>query len=657
MAILIQYLVKLSISLAIVWLFYQLVLRRLTFYNSNRWYLLGYSLLCFFIPFINISPVLESNDANANGFVRLIPSVQQYTTGLDDFSNTTAPLWSTSFDKWDWIALTIMIGAAIMLLRFAFRFISYLRMRRRAELVFVEQMWLYQVNENIIPFSFGNAVFINKQLHSETELQEIIRHEFVHVKQRHTIDIIWAEVLCMLNWYNPFAWLLKAAIRQNLEFIADNKVLENGIQKKQYQYLLLKVMGNDQYSIAPKFNFSSLKKRIAMMNKLKTTRVHLLRFLFILPLLAVILISFRQKKQDAVLSNETNLKEMKLLRDTVPVATVPNEKGYIVNVTGTKPSNSMVTVTDKNGKLVERMSFNKWKENEKYYYNKYGSYPPPPPPALPPSPPEPPQPMEMPEGVKKIDVNNNKATVVLKDGTEEKYDLNKPEEKEKFENKYGKVIPPPPPPPRPGTAQEISAVQEVNWSRISKDFEIDNHKAHLRLKDGTVEEYDLTNPKEKKVFEEKYGKVIEVPAVTKVGDQAYLTIPDIPAGESPVHVVITDPLAVIAPVTPRPGVTSVYEDGVIVGGEEEVLVTITKKTTQQELEKFVAQMKAKGIELKFNDSDYKDGILIHVEGTMKVNGSRSNFSATDFNKLTLSTVKDGERTFIKVDIRENKEVS
>ena len=233
MTLLLPYIVKLFISLAIVWLFYQLVLRKLTFYNSNRWYLLGYSFLCFFIPFINIAPMLKGNDTS-DGIIHFIPSIQQYTPELEETTTSTAPYWWASFDKWDWMAFAIITGAAIMLIRFLIRFISYLRMRRRAQLVFVEQMWLYQVNENIIPFSFGNAVFVNKALHSETELQEIIRHEFVHVKQKHTIDIIWAETLCILNWYNPFAWLLRAAIRQNLEFIADSKVLENGIQKKQY---------------------------------------------------------------------------------------------------------------------------------------------------------------------------------------------------------------------------------------------------------------------------------------------------------------------------------------------------------------------------------------------------------------------------------------
>ena len=177
-------------------------------------------------------------------------------------------------------------------------------------------MKIYHVDENIIPFSFGNSIFINRHLHSETELQEIIQHEFVHVKQLHSIDILWGEILCLLNWYNPFAWLLKKSIRQNLEFIADNKVLEKGVSKKEYQYLLLKVIGNNQYSIATQFNFSSLKKRIAMMNKLKSTKVHLVRFLFLLPVVVVMLLAFRNK--DEKMQQQAYQVTQDIVRDTIP---------------------------------------------------------------------------------------------------------------------------------------------------------------------------------------------------------------------------------------------------------------------------------------------------------------------------------------------------
>lgn len=165
MSLLIQYLVKLSISLAIVWLFYQFVLRRITFYNSNRWFLLGYSLLSFFIPFINISPVLEKNEVAATGIVQFIPSVQLSAT-LEEAS----PVWSSNYDKWDWVALGIMAGVGILLIRFVIRLVSFQRMKSRSRLISAEGMKLYQVNENIIPFSFGKNVFINSSLHSEAEL-------------------------------------------------------------------------------------------------------------------------------------------------------------------------------------------------------------------------------------------------------------------------------------------------------------------------------------------------------------------------------------------------------------------------------------------------------------------------------------------------------
>jgi len=293
MPLLIQYLLKLSVSLVLVWVFYQLILRRLTFYNSNRWYLLLYSLFCFIIPVINLTPVLQQNEWTHNQVVNFVPLVQTYTTQVEAVTQCPAPLAANSWSKWDWLLLVIAAGTLFYLCRFVVRYYSLLRMRRQAELISDGAIKIYQVNKAIIPFSFGNAVFINRNLHSETELQEIIRHELVHVRQKHTIDVLAAELICLLNWYNPFAWLLRRSIRQNLEFIADNKVLENGVDKKQYQYLLLKVIGNNHFSIAPSFNFSSLKKRIVMMNKLQSAKIHWLRFLFVLPLAAVLLLAFR----------------------------------------------------------------------------------------------------------------------------------------------------------------------------------------------------------------------------------------------------------------------------------------------------------------------------------------------------------------------------
>lgn len=281
------YLLKLSISLSVVYLFYALVLRRLTFYTWNRWYLLGYSLLAFFIPFVNISPVLQNNHWHDSAVIQFIPVFVTSDPGSPAHS-------SQGFAWWSLLLTGALAGVLLMMIRFIIRYISFQRIRRSAQLVADGGVKVYHVDKSIIPFSFGNAIFINPQLHSEEELRQIVHHEFIHVKQKHTIDILWGELLCMLNWYNPFAWLIKKAIRQNLEFIADHKVLENGVDKKHYQYLLLKVTGAAHFSFTQQFNFSSLKKRIIMMNRSRSARIQLTRFLFLLPLLTVLLLAFRQ---------------------------------------------------------------------------------------------------------------------------------------------------------------------------------------------------------------------------------------------------------------------------------------------------------------------------------------------------------------------------
>lgn len=287
MAIFFQYLLRLAICFAVMYLFYAIVLRRLTFYNCNRWYLLGYSLLCFMIPLLHIVSFSPDNTGMVySDFVQMIPVVT--------VSKKAVMQPHQGFDVNKFILWIFIAGAILMVLKLLIQFLAYKKMISDAELISDEdKIKLYQTDKEIVPFSFGNSIFINQKLHDEEAMKEILRHEFVHVKQKHTLDILWGEILCILNWYNPFVWLIRKAIRENLEFIADDKVVQSGINKQAYQYLLLHVMGNNHFSITNQFNFSSLKKRIAMMNKNKTAKVHLLRFLFLIPLLGVLLVSFR----------------------------------------------------------------------------------------------------------------------------------------------------------------------------------------------------------------------------------------------------------------------------------------------------------------------------------------------------------------------------
>lgn len=370
------YLTKLSIAVMVVFLFYHFLLRRLTFYRWNRWYLLMYAACCFFIPFIDINPFLQSNQLDSSALVGYIPTVNG-----ERMQRSIAE--SQSWLQAHWIWLLFLSGILILSLRMIVQHVSLFRMRQAARLLVSDRIKLYQVNKPIIPFSYGNAIYVNQNQHTEEELKEIIRHEFIHVKQGHTFDMLFAEIFCILNWYNPFAWLLRHAIRQNLEFIADQEVLEKGVDKKQYQYLLLKVIGISQYSIATNFNFSSLKKRIAMMNRMRTAKVHLLKFLFLLPVLLVLLVSFRQQ-----LLTNNDVSDSYTYTDTVPTAKQIGKK--------------------------------------------------------------------LPDNVRSIKVQNDRITVLLKDGTQEVYDQHKPEDVAAFEKKYGALPPPPPPPVRPSAPSSVA---------------------------------------------------------------------------------------------------------------------------------------------------------------------------------------------------------
>ncbi|HLP36722.1 M56 family metallopeptidase [Lacibacter sp.] len=431
MPFLIEYLLKVSIALAVVYLFYQLVLRRLTFYNWNRWYLVGYSLLCFAIPFMNITDFLFRHELDEAQFIQLIPvyNLQLKNPGFE-------------WNQWTVSIAILVTGMLIMGIRIVIQLFSLRRIKTNATLLNEGDVKLFDVNEQIVPFSFNKGIYINRQLHTEAELQEIIRHEFVHVKQKHSIDIMLAELLCMLLWFHPAAWLIRKAIRQNLEFIADEKVLQDGVDKKQYQYLLLKVVGNTNYSIAPNFNFSSLKNRIIMMNQIKSARVQIIRFLFVLPLVAVLLLAFREVKQKEKRNDVAQ--QNALLRDTVPANDIEN-----------------VNVNKNNGEKT--------------------------------------------------------ITITLKNGTTETYNLNNEKEKTAFEKKYGKIDKLVPPPPAPPVVIKSNNVESVDVKK-----ENGKNTIQIRLKDGSIEKYDLDVKEQRETVEKKYnltttpGAPVEIVVTPKV---------------------------------------------------------------------------------------------------------------------------------------------
>ena len=647
MSELIQYLVKLTISLAVVWLFYQFILRRLTFYNSNRLYLLAYTLLSFFIPFVNISSLFEGR---SNEIIQFVPSVHQYTSALENASNCPAPIWS-NYDKWDFIAFGLLTVAGLLFLRLLISYFSFLKIQQKATLISEEGIKIYQVDENIIPFSFGNSIFINSKLHTEAELEEIVRHEFVHVRQNHTIDIVWAELLCILNWYNPFAWLLKRSIRQNLEFIADNKVIENGINKKEYQYLLLKVIGNSQFSIATQFNFSSLKKRIVMMNKTKSTKRQLGRFLFLVPVLAIILLSFRHSfKQGSIETTTTK----SLLTDTIPDVKILNSKGYYIDIKDNK-GECMVVIKDKEKKEVKRVLLTEWNAKADYYESLYGEILAPKSEAA----------FERLKAVKEsiiaknpditgFEVKGNIATVTLKNGKTETYTLSIKDEKKAFEERCG--------------LKEVEIASTIVAEPSEVETVIEVAEIPVKVSNAELAEVTVVGTPSKKIVTTN-GEIKEVTVVGKPLTKTIAVNPELeevvvvgsPSKKAITSTNNTEAVTVVG----KPGNVSTTVKSNVVSeakvattaitdvdpatiGDLDISITIKNTTKPEDLESFISKLKEKGYELKFTNKNYNDGILNQLSGTIKYKDSSSTFSFTDFDQAVIKTYRDGDKVYFKV---------
>ena len=150
-----------------------------------------------------------------------------------------------------------------------------------------------KINTNISPFSFFNWIVYDPNQFSDTELDQIITHEKVHVLQYHSIDILLTQLSCIVLWFNPFVWFYNKDVKQNLEFIADQKAQRKSNCKKSYQTTLLKTsMPSHQMALCNNFYNSLVKKRIVMLHKSKSKKINLIKYAFVVPFLAIFLMSF-----------------------------------------------------------------------------------------------------------------------------------------------------------------------------------------------------------------------------------------------------------------------------------------------------------------------------------------------------------------------------
>jgi beta-lactamase regulating signal transducer with metallopeptidase domain len=201
---------------------------------------------------------------------------------------------SSTFTYIDLINWIYWVGVGLMVCRFLIQIGSLYFITSRAHKVNIDEISLYDMSHSKSnPFSFLKRIYIDLSLYSPGDLKKIIAHETVHVRQFHTADIFLAELLSIFFWYNPFCWVLRKYLKQNLEFLADNAVAAM-TDKKDYQYTLLKVASSSsKFILISNFNFNHLKKRIFMLNRKNSPPIMILKYYFLCPVmvLAIIVLS------------------------------------------------------------------------------------------------------------------------------------------------------------------------------------------------------------------------------------------------------------------------------------------------------------------------------------------------------------------------------
>ncbi len=355
------YLFESGLCLSLLYLAYWLFLRKETYFNFNRLFLVGSISLALALPLFHLNFMIQqesSLEESAAGILKFRNYYQELIGMIDaDFGsepgirhssgtpgglNGTSELMEglsgeslVSMDSqaipesepsggkrmhFPALALLIiyLIGVAYFLLRFIYLIARLFFLARKNGYTRMSGFRMVTLKEDISPFSFFRYLYINKSTLSEEDLHNVLEHEKAHIRQRHSLDHLFAHALAVFQWFNPFAWQIRNALKTTHEYIADRQVLDRGFTLVDYQTLLLKqVIGYHSVELVNNFNLKPIKKRIAMMTKIRSGRPARLKAMLVIPFTIILFFLFAdftvKGPNDQMMNLETLIKQQKML--------------------------------------------------------------------------------------------------------------------------------------------------------------------------------------------------------------------------------------------------------------------------------------------------------------------------------------------------------
>lgn len=352
------YAIKSAICLALMYIPYMLMLRRETFFRFNRGVLVAILFLSLALPLLNIAPWAFLDQTEIGAMNRAITEVGvpmieigAPTMELVDEYATSGQLVSTSTVSVGWadaLVAVYILGALVVFVVKLVQLLKMLRFMRRGVLWTNREdgVTVYCHARDVVPFSWANRIVISERDYNESG-REILLHEKAHVRCGHSADVCMVALCEVLQWFNPFVWLLSSSLSDVHEYEADAEVLRAGVNAHSYQMLLIKkAVGSSSYAFANSFNHSLLKKRITMMMKKKSSPWMRTKALYVIPVAGIALSAFATSEftNSVELISESKVNELPEMVQTA-------EQKTIVEPVQDEPKKEPLIVVD--GKVVE----------------------------------------------------------------------------------------------------------------------------------------------------------------------------------------------------------------------------------------------------------------------------------------------------------------
>ena len=375
----IHYILQVLFFQLIFLLIYDVLLKKETFFNYNRLYLLATPILAIIIPLLRLEFLVSAVPENARVIIpsALAKQPDLYIQNLPIVVINAEGGWEPN-----WWLITYLTGAIISLAVFIYKYFNLKKLSNSGITGSENGLKIITVPDSKIAYTFFNTIYLGNDL-SQDEKKQILSHEMVHVKQKHTYDLVFFEFLKIIFWFNPLIYVFQSRIAGVHEYIADDEVVKTVSRKTYFEQLLNSAFNTKDISFTNQFfNHSLIKKRIVMLQKNKSSKLSKFKFLLVIPfmlaMLTYVACSEDHSPEEAIIADsktknvitveiedfknqsaedkakiKTALDEMARNEGYTAVKIIDKEKTLIYNQgkDGKNPSISIQNNNDKNGTI------------------------------------------------------------------------------------------------------------------------------------------------------------------------------------------------------------------------------------------------------------------------------------------------------------------